>query len=184
MRLARQKEVSGTTVLIVMITKLFQCRNCYTEQEEFRAGDDYHIWGDWIVTDSVDCLNDGEKYRRCENCYEKQEKTVPSSAKHHDWSKWYVSYTDHSTRRDCYVCKKVQRIKLSHNGKTLYAGKSFFLKIKKKPYGDRVIEYSSSNKNIASVNKKGKVLAKKRGRAIITAKMKSGCKAKCTVTVR
>lgn len=159
------------------------CRSCYTEQEESRSGDGNHIWGDWIVTDSADCLNDGEKYRRCENCYEKEEKTIPSSAKYHDWSKWYVSYADHSTRRDCYVCKKSQRIKLSHNEKMLYTRGSFSLKVKKKPYGDKILGYYSSKKKVASVNKKGKVVAKKRGRTIITVKMKSGCKAKCTVTV-
>lgn len=149
-----------------------------------RRGDGEHLWTEWKVSEDADCLNDGKKYRKCELCYSYEYKTIYSKPNKHEWSKWYVYSIDHSTRRDCYVCKKKQVIKLSHFRKDLNIRRSFVLKIKKKPYGDSILKYLSSNNSVASVNKNGKVFAKKKGKTIITVKMESGCKARCTVTVR
>ncbi|MCI9493558.1 MAG: hypothetical protein HFH42_10665 [Lachnospiraceae bacterium] len=95
--------------------------------------------------------------------------------------------------RECYICRLVEKkplnklkakITLSVKKKTLSVKKPFALKLKKYTYGDKILKFTSSNKKVATVNKKGKVTAKKKGTAKITVKMKSGCKATCTVTVK
>ena len=71
-------------------------------------------------------------------------------------------------------------VKLNKKAITMYSGKTYKLKIKgtkKKP------KWSSSNKNIATVTKKGKVKAKKRGTCKIIAKIGSK-KYTCKVTVK
>ena len=49
---------------------------------------------------------------------------------------------------------------------------------------NKTISYTSSDSNIASVNNKGEVTAKKVGKAIITAKSSNGKIAKCNITVK
>lgn len=72
------------------------------------------------------------------------------------------------------------KIKLSKSKLTLYVGNTKTLKLKgtkKKP------KWSSSKKSVATVTKKGKVKAKKKGSTIITAKLGKK-KYKCKVTVK
>lgn len=76
---------------------------------------------------------------------------------------------------------------LNAENKTLKKGKSFQLKVKKfEPKGafDKVI-YSSSNKKIATVDEKGKVVAKQPGTAVITVQCPTNkkIKATCLITV-
>lgn len=68
--------------------------------------------------------------------------------------------------------------------KKLKKGRSFKIKAKVFPkYSDYKVTYSSSNKKVATVSAKGKVTAKKKGKAVIT--VKSGnIKVKCKVTVK
>ena len=54
----------------------------------------------------------------------------------------------------------------------------------KYPKDDTVASWKSSAPGIASVNQKGKITAKKVGKAVITVTMKSGAKAKCVVKVQ
>ncbi len=71
-------------------------------------------------------------------------------------------------------------IKISATKKTLYEKKTCTLKVigtKKK------VKWSSSKKSVAQVNSKGKVIAKKKGTAIITAKV-GNKKYKCKITVK
>lgn len=63
---------------------------------------------------------------------------------------------------------------------TLYQGKSVTLKVKN---NKKKVKWSSSKKSIASVTQKGKVTAKKKGTATITAKVGKS-KLKCVVTVK
>lgn len=78
-----------------------------------------------------------------------------------------------------YKCKiTVKALALNKTKVTLEAGKSTTLKLDT----NKKIKWSSSNKNVASVNAKGKVTAKKAGRATITAAVGKK-KYKCNVTV-
>lgn len=67
---------------------------------------------------------------------------------------------------------------------TLRRGKSKTLKPRRSPSGsDEKITYKSSNRKVATVTSKGKITAKKKGKAVIT--VKSGkIKVTCTVTVK
>mgnify|MGYP004568289971 CR=1 FL=1 len=72
------------------------------------------------------------------------------------------------------------KVKISSTKKTMYKGYTYTLKItgtKKK------ITWTSSDKNIATVNSKGKVYTKKNGKTKITAKI-GGKKYTCKVTVK
>lgn len=85
--------------------------------------------------------------------------------------------------------KSVKKITLSNpKSKTLALkkGKAFQLKVKISPKGmSKKIAYKSSNKSIVSVNNKGKLKAKKAGKAMITvfSKTKPSKKVRLTVTV-
>ncbi len=73
-----------------------------------------------------------------------------------------------------------KKVSLNRKKVTLYIGKSFQLKVrgtKKK------VQWKTSNKKIATVSRKGKVKAKKKGTAKITAKV-AGKKLVCKVTVK
>lgn len=86
-----------------------------------------------------------------------------------------------STRRVYAAGNK--KMKLNHSSVTIQAGTKRTLKITKgKPSG--TVKWSSSNKKVAAVSKKGVVTAKKKGTAVITAKAKKGKKtAKCKIKV-
>jgi len=74
-------------------------------------------------------------------------------------------------------------VKISKKSIALYVGQSKTLKLKnlKKKYKNKV-KWKSSNKKVATVSKKGKVVAKKQGKATITAKVNNK-KYKCKVFV-
>jgi len=80
-----------------------------------------------------------------------------------------------------YTCKiKVENPKISQTSKKIEQGSSFTLKITGTTQN---IKWSSNNKKVATVNSKGKVTAKKKGTAKITAKV--GNKTfTCKVTVK
>ncbi len=157
-----------------------------------------HRWGKWYTKEEANCLNNGTKYRECFDCYKYEYKTISRSSKLHDWSSWYniispTALKAGKAERECYVChtveiKKAKKLKakitLSTKKKTLKIGKSFTLSLKSYTYGDKISKFTSSNKKVATINKKGKVTAKKKGTAKITVKMKSGCKAMCVVKVK
>lgn len=70
--------------------------------------------------------------------------------------------------------------KLNKKKVTLYVGKTAKLKVKNTK---KKVKWSSSKKSVATVTKTGKVTAKKKGKATITAKVAKK-KLKCTVTVK
>ena len=81
---------------------------------------------------------------------------------------------------------KAKSVKLNRNVYTLKKGKSVSLKatISPKKATTKKITWKSSNKKIATVNKKGKVTAKKKGTVKITAKVKgTSKKATCKIIV-
>ena len=159
----------------------YTCSHCKNTKTEYipATGHDYTKWR---VTSKPDCVSDGTRSRRCKKCSVNSIERIPSTPNKHNWSRWQS--VKNYAERDCKICGKKQNMKISHSKKTLNKKKSFNLKVKKCIKGDRVLKYTSSNKKVATVNKKGKVTAKKEGKAKITVKMKSGCKATCIVTVK
>ncbi|MBR6159999.1 MAG: Ig-like domain-containing protein, partial [Lachnospiraceae bacterium] len=93
-----------------------------------------------------------------------------------------------------YKCKvtvknpvKVKSIKLNKKKATVKVGGTLKLKVTFKPKKptNRKVTWKSSNKKIATVDKNGKIKAKKKGKVTITATSKDGKKkAKCKVTVK
>lgn len=84
------------------------------------------------------------------------------------------------------VSAATKNIKFVKSKQTVYVGKKLTLKISvQKKYKKQTskIKWSSSNKKVAVVNKKGVVTAKKTGKTVIKAKF-YGTTAKCTVTVK
>ena len=78
------------------------------------------------------------------------------------------------------VVQAVSSIKINKTKKTLEVGKKYTLKI---TGTSKKVKWTSSNKKVATVNSKGKVTAKKKGTATITAKV-GGKKYKCKITVK
>ena len=80
----------------------------------------------------------------------------------------------------------VKKIKLSAKSTTLKKGKSVEVKAKFTPAKgiSKELTWTSSNKKVAVVNSKGKVTAKKKGTAKITAKAKDGTGKKATIRIR
>lgn len=80
---------------------------------------------------------------------------------------------------------KVKKISLNKKKATLHAGETLKLKAKLKPKGSTAkIKWKSSKKKVASVSKNGTVTARKKGKAVITAQLPNGKKAKCKITVK
>ena len=81
------------------------------------------------------------------------------------------------TPQSVFAAKKV---KLNKTKVTVYVGKSVQLKVNN---NRKKVKWSTSNKKVATVSKRGKVTGKKAGKAIITAKIGKK-KYKCKITVK
>lgn len=79
------------------------------------------------------------------------------------------------------VHAKKSSLKLNKSKITLYTGKSTTLKVKGKY---KKVKWSSNNKKVATVNKKGRVTAKKPGKAVIICRDKKKHVCKCVVVVK
>lgn len=77
--------------------------------------------------------------------------------------------------------KKAKKIRLNKKKKTMRAGQTFKLKLKNAKV--KKVKWSSSKKKVATVSKKGRVKALKKGKVTITARYK-GKKYKCKITVK
>ena len=84
----------------------------------------------------------------------------------------------------CLNCSSIQsqaaKVKLNKKQATMWVGECLRLKV---TGSGKKVTWSSSKKKIATVTNKGKVTAKKEGKAVITAKV-SGKKYRCTITVK
>ena len=76
--------------------------------------------------------------------------------------------------------KAATDVHLNKTKVTLYVGQSTTLKLS----GAKVKKWKSNDKNIATINKNGKVTAKKKGTTTIVATTKNGKTYKCKVTVK
>ena len=80
---------------------------------------------------------------------------------------------------------RAKSVKLNKKKLTIKKGKTKKLKIKTNPYRiTDTIKWYSSNKKIATVDKNGKVKAKRRGTVTIKVKTSSGKTAKCKVIIK
>ncbi len=81
---------------------------------------------------------------------------------------------------------EAKSVKMSKTKVSLKVGETTTLKatIKPKNVTDKTVTWKSSNKKVATVDKNGKVTAKKKGTCTITATTSNGKKAKCKVTVK
>lgn len=86
------------------------------------------------------------------------------------------------------VLQDATSVSLDVKTKALYTGSSYQLKATVSPANasNKGIQWTSSNKTVATVSSKGKVTAKAKGTAVITAKATdgSGVYGKCTITVK
>jgi hypothetical protein len=84
------------------------------------------------------------------------------------------------------AAKQVKKVKLSKAKASVRVGKKLKLKVVIKPKSAKgaKLKWKSSNKRVATVNSKGVVKAKKKGKVRITATAKSGKRAVCVVRVR
>lgn len=128
--------------------------------------------------------------------------TIIAATGQHTWSAWKTTTAATvlkagTQKRTCSVCGKTETksiaklkatIKLSSTKKSVKAKKSFILTVSKLAKGDAVKSVKSGKTKIAAVKKtktnKYKITGKKKGKAVITVTLKSGLKAKCTVTVK
>lgn len=79
---------------------------------------------------------------------------------------------------------KTKKLTLPKTAITLKKGKTYTIKAVRSPLtATDALKYTTSNKKVATVSARGKVTAKKKGRATITVKSASGKKAKLTVKV-
>lgn len=89
---------------------------------------------------------------------------------------------------EAYAAPKAKSITLNVKSKTLYVGKSTTIKVKSvtPKKASKKVTFKSSNKKVATVNAKGKVVAKKAGKATITVTSASNKKVKatCKITVK
>ncbi len=80
-----------------------------------------------------------------------------------------------------YRCQvTVKKPYLNSANKTLNKGKTYVLKLT----GAKAVSWKSNKSSVASVNQKGKVTAKKAGKAKITCKAKDGKSYHCTINVK
>lgn len=143
------------------------------------------------------CIKNGSKSDVCTYCQDEiNYEIIPKTE--HNYSDWEVVkkptiFEAGMKTRLCYGChgkqaESIERIKttvtLKKKSVNLKKGKTYVLKIKKKHSKDKVKSFKSSNKKVATVTKKGKITAKKKGTAKITVTMKSGCKATCKIKVK
>lgn len=173
------------------------CLECSEVQKEKISAYNSHQWGNWIITEKATCGYTGERKRYCLRCGDYKTETTPINPNNHVLGEW--SYDNPTALyngekyRICDCGQVEERItipklkaiaKLNKTSLKLKKNKTYKLKLKKITEGDYVRYWKSSNKKIVTVDKKGKIKAKKKGKATITVKMESGVKATCKVTVK
>lgn len=159
-----------------------------------------HQWLE-ILRTSATCRSYETAQYRCEICGEIKTEIIGPEVEH-DWSS-YVSNNDATWQQDgtktavCqYGCgeKKTvtdvgsrlpRTIKINVSSLCLRVGQSSDAVKVTLAKGDKVVSWKSSNQNIVSVNKKGKITAgMKTGEAVVTLATLSGMTKKITVTVQ
>lgn len=129
-----------------------------------------HDYGPWKTVVSADRKNEGMEQRECKYCGNVEKRVIPVVVKRNE-----------STKKNVAATKKISGIAKKY---CLKVGQKMLLKPVIKPANstDKLI-YKSSKPVVATVNKKGKVTAIKKGTSVIT--IKSGKKKiQCKIIVR
>ena len=117
-----------------------------------------HEWDDWEVTKKATIFKKGTKTREC----------------------WYCDGTQTKA-----IAKVKPFAKFKKKNYSVVAGKALKMKAKlKMGNGDKVKKWKVSNSRVASISKTGKIKGKRKGTIKVTAILKSGKKATCTVKVK
>jgi uncharacterized protein YjdB len=116
-----------------------------------------HTYGDWTVTKQATVLKKGTKERTCTVCGETETASI---------------------------AKRPATIAVNYKKLVLSVGQSFKGIDVTYGKGDKIVSWKTSNKKVATVNAKGKIVGKKAGTAKITVTLKSGKKATITVKVQ
>ncbi|WP_373212097.1 Ig-like domain-containing protein [Ruminococcus sp. 5_1_39BFAA] len=116
-----------------------------------------HSYGEYKTTKAATALAEGVKTAVCSNCGAAV--TAP-------------------------IARLTPAVKLSVSSLTLKVRQSFTIKASGLASGDKVTKWKSSNTKVATVNSKGKVIARKKGSATITVTLASGLSKKIKVKVQ
>lgn len=116
-----------------------------------------HSYGEYQTTKAATALAEGVKTAVCSNCGAAV--TAP-------------------------IARLTPAVKLSVSSLTLKVRQSFTIKASGLVTGDKVTKWKSSNTKVATVNSKGKVIARKKGSATITVTLASGLSKKIKVKVQ
>ena len=157
-----------------------------------------HEYDNWKVIKVPTCSNDGVEERVCINCQKKETRPIPKTNKH-AWGDWKVTktataLTTGEKARVCNSCEK-KEVKVIAKLKATYKVNASSIKLKvgqstKKvsisglAKGDFIKTWSSSNKKIVTVTKKGVIRGKKVGKVSVTATLASGEKITIKVAVQ
>ncbi len=173
------------------------CKNATRTEEIAATG--VHAWNKGVVTQAASCKAAGVKTFTCEECGETRTETIEMTA--HTYGA-YKTTTEPTVLKEgvqtstCSVCgakqtKSVAKLKAAVKFtvkkvplqvKKTFAAKSYVTGLQK---GDSIKTWTSNKPKVATVDKKtGKVTAKKKGTAVITATTVGGAKSSFTVTVQ
>lgn len=161
---------------------------------------DQHKWTIEKVDVEATCVNPGMKHRECEVCGAKEAATEIPATNKHNYSDYVITKaptvlkkgTKARTCQDCGIIDSVSLKKLKPTAK-LNATKVILqkspstskLQVSGLAEGDYVKSWKSGNTKLVTVNKKGKLTAKKKtGKTTVTATLASGLKKKITVVVQ
>ena len=181
-------------------TLRYQCKVCQTTKDKPIAKLDHDY--KWVTDKEATCGAAGSRHQECTVCEEKgTTETIKATGKHsmRDWRtiRNATAVAAGTQERSCKVCggaKQFRSIAKLKPTVTLNVSGTLPLKTKQTfqakaiglAAGDKVVEWTTSNKKIATVDKRtGKVKAtSKTGKATITVKLLSGTKANFTVKVQ
>ena len=158
-----------------------------------------HSFGEWKIITKASCEQSGVQSRICQNCQKTETEIIPSTG--HSYDAWQISrgatvLEEGEMRRSCqnvgcssYQTKLIAKlpgfVRLNASRITLQTRQSTSgLKVTDMTEGDRIVSWKSSKPTIATVSKKGKIVAKKAGTTIITVTLASGATANVKVKVQ
>ncbi len=161
-----------------------------------------HSAGEWIVITPAECEKDGEQIRRCTICnLILDTETIPGLE--HEYGAWEITKEatteyEGERKRECSLCGHIEYgviaklEKIEPNGAqfkedqiTMTVGdvKSLEVTFEPEDVTETDITWSSSNKEVATVDEYGSVTAKAKGDVVITATTINNISISCNITV-